>query len=65
MKIVWFGNMRHGNGCVIVDSIDEAIVMDPAGVEEYRGSRGYDSYLIPDEYEGEIVLLENAHAANR
>ena len=56
MKIVWFGNMRHGNGCVIVDSIDERVTMNPVDVEEYRGSRGHDSYLIPSEYEGEIVF---------
>ena len=62
-KIIWFGDMRHERNCVIVDSILERVTMDPAGVEEYRESRGHDSYLIPAEYEGEIMFLENAHAA--
>lgn len=53
---VWFGNMRHDGYCVIVDSIFERVTMNPVDVEEYRASRGHDSYLIPDEYDGEILF---------
>ena len=63
---VWFGNMTHGlfhvgwgkeDSCVIIHSIDEKRMMDlgKEDVDALIGGEGYDSYLIPSEFEGVIV----------
>ena len=62
--MVWFGHMTHGsftigndeNPMVIVNSIDEKAIMDPNDVEEIMETQGYDSYLVLDEFRGEIVF---------
>lgn len=62
----WFGNMTHGkltiggdeNRIVIVHSIDEKAIMNPDDVEEYMESQGYDSYLVLDEFQGDIVFSQ-------
>lgn len=60
--MVWFGNMSFDflkNGempIAIVNSIDEKAIMNPDDVDEYMTSNGYDSYLIPDEFKGEIAF---------
>jgi len=62
----WFGNMTHGtftiggdeNPMVIVHSIEERAIMDPADVDEYMAAQGYDSYLVPDEFTGEVVFSQ-------
>lgn len=62
----WFGNMTHGafaigndeNPIVIVNSIDEKAIMNPDDVEEYMESQGYDSYLVLDEFQGDIVFSQ-------
>lgn len=64
--MVWFGHMTHGkftiggdeNPMVIINSIEEKAIMDPADVEEVLESVGYDSYLILDEFEGEVVFSQ-------
>jgi hypothetical protein len=55
------GTFRIGedeNPIVIVNSIDEKAIMNPNDVEEYMESQGYDSYLILDEFEGDIVFSQ-------
>jgi hypothetical protein len=60
---ILFGQMTHGTfeigrdtaPMVIVNRIDERAIMDPADVDEYMLSEGHDSYLIPSEFEGDIV----------
>jgi hypothetical protein len=69
MNIVetWFGQMTHGtfhigndeNPIVIVDSIDERIVIDEDDIESYMDKRGYDSYVIPSEFIGQIVFSQS------
>ena len=62
----WFGHMTHGtfrigedeNPIVIVNSIDEKAIMNPDDVEEYMESQGYDSYLVLDEFQGDIVFSQ-------
>ena len=62
----WFGNMTHGaftigndeKPMVIVHSIDEKAIMNPDDVEEYMESQGYDSYLVLDEFQGDIVFSQ-------
>ena len=62
----WFGHMTHGtftiggdeNPIVIVNSIDEKAIMNPDDVEEYCISQGYDSWLVLDEFEGEVVFSQ-------
>ena len=64
--IVWFGHMTHGtfrigedeNPIVIVNSIDEKAIMNPDDVEEYCISQGYDSWLVLDEFDGEVVFSQ-------
>lgn len=65
--MIWFGNMTHGsftiandaNPMVIIHSIEEKAIMSPNDVDEYCISQGHDSYLIPDEFEGEIVFSQS------
>ena len=60
---ILFGQMTHGQfliggdaaPMVIVNRIDERAIMDPVDVEEYLTAQGYDSYLIPAEFKGQIV----------
>jgi len=62
----WFGHMTHGtftiggdeNPIVIVNSIDEKAIMNPDDVDEYCISQGYDSYLVLDEFQGDIVFSQ-------
>jgi hypothetical protein len=64
--MVWFGHMTHGtfrigedeNPIVIVNSIDEKAIMNPDDVEEYCISQGYDSWLVLDEFDGDVVFSQ-------
>jgi hypothetical protein len=64
--MVWFGHMTHGkftigndeNPMVIVNSIEEKAIMNPDDAEEYMESQGYDSWLVLDEFDGEIVFSQ-------
>jgi hypothetical protein len=64
--MVWFGHMTHGtfrigedeNSIVIVNSIDEKAIMNPDDVEEFMESQGHDSYLVLDEFQGDIVFSQ-------
>jgi hypothetical protein len=64
--MVWFGHMTHGtftigndeNPIVIVHSIYEKAIMNPDDVEEYCISQGYDSWLVLDEFHGEVVFSQ-------
>ena len=66
-KFVWFGNMTHGtftiggdeNPMVIVNSIVEKILMDPEAADDYMMAEGHDSYLVPDEFTGEVVFSQS------
>jgi hypothetical protein len=65
--IIWFGNMTHGEFSIsgdsepmcIVHSIEEKAIMNPVDVEEYMISQGHDSYLIPSEFNGQIVFSKD------
>jgi len=65
--MVWFGHMTHGtfrigedeNPIVIINSIEEKAIMDPDEVEAVLEIVGYDSYLILDEFEGDIVFAKD------
>lgn len=64
---IWFGNMTHGEFSIggdsepmcIVHSIEEKGIMNPVDAEEYMVSQGFDSYLIPSEFKGQIVFSKN------
>jgi hypothetical protein len=49
---------RDNNPMVIVNTIDEKAIMDPVDVDEYMLSEGYDSYLIPSKFKGDIVFSQ-------
>jgi hypothetical protein len=63
---IWYGNMTHGEFSIsgdsepicIVHSIEEKSIMNPVDVDEYLISQGFDSYLIPSEFEGQIVFSQ-------
>jgi len=65
LKEVWFGRMTHGTfrvgedetPMVIIHKIEEAIFMDPEDVEEHL--ENHDSYLILDDFTGEVVFKGN------
>jgi hypothetical protein len=55
------GTFRIGedeNPIVIVNSIDEKAIMNPDDVEEFMESQGYDSYLVLDEFQGDVVFSQ-------
>jgi hypothetical protein len=60
---ILFGKMTHGtfeigrdtNPIVIVHSIEKRVTMNPDEVDEYMFEHGFDSYLIPEEFTGDIV----------
>jgi fructoselysine-6-P-deglycase FrlB-like protein len=62
--MVYFGKMTHGTftigndetPIVIIHSIDEKSIIDSDSVDEIMELQGFDSYLIPDEFTGEIVF---------
>jgi len=64
---IWFGNMTHGEFSIsgdsepmcIVHSIEEKAIMNPVDVDEYMNYQGYDSYLIPSEFNGQIVFSQD------
>jgi len=64
--MVWFGHMTHGtftiagdeNPIVIVNSIEEKAIMNPDDVDEYCISQGHDSYLVLDEFQGDVVFSQ-------
>jgi len=43
---------------VIINSIEEKAIMDPDEVEAVLEIVGYDSYLILDQFEGDIVFSQ-------
>ena len=65
--MILFGDMTHGTftvggddtPMVIVHSIEERAIMDPTDVDEYMASQGHDSYLVPDEFTGEVVFSQS------
>lgn len=64
--MIWFGHMTHGSftignditPMVIIHSIEEKSIIDLNDVDNYLESQGHDSYLIPDEFEGEVVYSQ-------
>ena len=64
---IWFGEMTHGEfsvggdsePMVIVHDIREKAIMNPVDVDIYMESEGHDSYLIPEEFTGQIVFSQD------
>lgn len=60
---VIFGRMTHGQfligndttPMVIISTIEERKTMNPNEADDYMAAQGYDSYLIPGEFKGQIV----------
>jgi hypothetical protein len=44
---------------VIVNSIEEKAIMNPVDVDEYMLAEGHYSYLIPSEFDGDIVFSQD------
>jgi hypothetical protein len=63
-QTVWFGNMETIRFTVGADEFDAVIVhqialisrMTEQEADEFMWEFGYDSYLIPDTYKGEILF---------
>lgn len=65
--IVWFGSFTFGtftigndsNRMAIINNIDHVDRMTECEADDYMTAHGYDSYLIPRLYDGEIVFAQN------
>ena len=63
-KLVWFGDMEFGQfiageesySFVVVHDIFEKINLQEAHIEDYAEQCGYSDYLIPKDFEGEVVF---------
>lgn len=63
-KLVWFGDMEFGQFIageesyffVVVHDIFEKIHLQEEHIEEYAEQCGYSDYLIPKDFEGEVVF---------
>ena len=61
-KQVWYGNMefgefRKGNDlfpCALIHNIYSKVMLEEEDIEVYLDTYGYESYLVPSEYKGEI-----------
>lgn len=66
--VVWFGDMENIKFTVGSDSFDAVIVhsirlikrMTEQEAEDYMGAHGYDMYLMPEVYKGEILYSNRA-----
>ena len=64
LKLVWFGDMEFGQSIageesysfVVVHDIFEKINLQEAHIEDYAEQCGYSDYLIPKDFEGEVVF---------
>jgi len=63
-KLIWFGDMEFGefivgdeaSSFVVVHDIFEKISLKEENIEEYAEQCGYLDYLIPKDFEGEVVF---------
>lgn len=64
LKLVWFGDMEFGQfivgeesySFVVVHDIFEKINLQETHIEDYAEQCGYSDYLIPKDFEGEVVF---------
>jgi hypothetical protein len=65
-KQVWFGVFEFGDfmkcgdeyPMAIVRRLDAKIVMNPDDADDYMMENGFDSYLIPSQFNGEVYYAE-------
>jgi len=65
-KEVWFGIFEFGDfvkandkfPIAIVRRLDVKIMMDSNTADDYMTENGFDSYLVPSEFDGEIYYAE-------
>jgi hypothetical protein len=63
-KLVWFGDMEfgqfmvgdEGSDFVVIHDIFEKISLREENIEEYAEQFGYLDYLIPKDFDGEVVF---------
>jgi hypothetical protein len=63
--MVWFGTMEFGRfsklddyfEMCVIESIDEKVMLedDDNIIDDYMTSNGYSGYMIPSQYNGEVV----------
>lgn len=61
-KQVWYGNMEFGEfrkgkdlfPCALIHNIYSKVMLEEEDIEVYLDTYGYESYLVPSEYDGEI-----------
>jgi hypothetical protein len=67
-KEVWFGVFEFGDfvkcgdefPLAIVRRLDANLVMNPDNAEEIMAEGGFDAYIVPSEFNGEIYYAEAA-----
>lgn len=70
-KQVWYGRMTFGDLLVGQDKYPVALVheirckvmLNEEDIEVYLDTYGYDSYLVPSEYKGEVYFDKGVHNA--
>ena len=63
-KLVWFGDIEYGqfvvgeesSDFVVIHDIFEKITLRPEDIGEYAEQFGYFDYLIPKDFDGEVVF---------
>jgi len=61
-KQVWYGNMEFGEfkkgddlfPCALIHEIRCKVMLEEEDIEVYLDTYGYDGYLVPSEFKGEI-----------
>jgi hypothetical protein len=64
LKLVWFGDMEFGRFIVsgesylfvVIHDIFEKINLQEEHISDYAEQCGYSDYLIPKDFEGEVVF---------
>ena len=65
-KLVWYGRMEFGEfkkgadlfPCALIHEVLKRVMLEEEDIEVYLDTYGYDSYLVPSEFKGEIYYTE-------
>ena len=67
LKLIWYGRFEFGDfkkgsdlyPCAIVHEIEKKIELNEEDIEVYLDTYGYESYLVPSEYNGELLFSKH------
>ena len=66
-KLIWYGRFEFGDfkkgsdlyPCAFVHEIQKKIELNEEDIEVYLDTYGYESYLVPSEYNGELLFSKH------